>query len=382
MKIYLFYHSVISDWNHGNAHFLRGVISSLQSKGHTVRVYEPQNGWSLKNLIQQEGLKAYDQFQSFYPFHDSAFYNEDKFIPEKLIADADLVIVHEWNNPEVVRKIGEYKAKNNRFVLLFHDTHHRMISDKSAMSEYNLRNYDGILAFGNSLKSLYQQSGSTKPVWTWHEAADDRVFYPRQAEKKEGDLVWIGNWGEDERTEELTEFIIEPVRRLGLKASFYGVRYPDHAIELLKKANIEYKGWLPNFRVPEIFAKYSVTVHVPRRPYVAKLPGIPTIRPFEALACGIPLISSLWSDKEHLFTPGKDYLEARNSHEMETQLQRVLSEETLANSLRENGLRTIKQRHTCDIRVNELLDIVSEIENKHKEKVLSSTVLEPSVKVV
>ena len=40
-----------------------------------------------------------------------------------------------------------------------------------------------------------------------------------------------------------------------------------------------------------MFARYRVTVHVPRRPYVAALPGIPTIRPFEALACGIPLVS-------------------------------------------------------------------------------------------
>lgn len=382
MKIYLFYHSVISDWNHGNAHFLRGIITSLQLRGHNVRVYEPQNGWSLKNLVQQEGLKAYDQFQAFYPFHDSAFYDEEKFSPDKLIADADLVIVHEWNKPEVVKKIGDYKARNNHFTLLFHDTHHRMISDRESMAKFNLADYDGILAFGNSLKRLYLQSGFTKPVWTWHEAADDKVFYPGATENKEGDLVWIGNWGEDERTEELAEFIIEPVRRLGLRASFYGVRYPDHAIELLKKANIQYKGWLPNFRVPEIFSKYRVTVHVPRRPYVKKLPGIPTIRPFEALACGIPLISSLWTDSEHLFTPGKDYLEAANGKEMEKQLERILSDNALSRSLSEHGLKTIRQRHTCNHRVNELLDIVNTIENRQEEKNLSTILLEPTAKLV
>ncbi|HEX2935828.1 MAG TPA: glycosyltransferase [Bacteroidales bacterium] len=367
MKIYLFYHSVISDWNHGNAHFLRGIITSLQLKGHSVRVYEPQNGWSLKNLVQQEGLKAYDQFQAYYPFHDSVFYNEEKFAPEKIIADADMVIVHEWTNPQVIKKIGDYKAINDHFTLLFHDTHHRMISDRENMSNLSLKDYDGILAFGDSLKSLYVESGFTKPVWTWHEAADDHVFYPRDSETKEGDLVWIGNWGEDERTEELTEFIIEPMRKLGIKASFYGVRYPDHAIELLEKANIQYKGWLPNFKVPEIFSKYKVTVHVPRRPYVKMLPGIPTIRPFEALACGIPLISSLWTDSEHLFTPGKDYLEAANGKEMEKQLERVLSDETLSQSLSKHGLNTIRQKHTCNHRVNELLGIVNTIE-KYKQK--------------
>ena len=59
-----------------------------------------------------------------------------------------------------------------------------------------------------------------------------------------------------------------------------------------------------------------VTVHIPRQPYVQALPGIPTIRPFEALACGIPLICSPWQDVEGLFTPGTDFLIARHGREM------------------------------------------------------------------
>lgn len=52
------------------------------------------------------------------------------------------------------------------------------------------------------------------------------------------------------------------------------------------------------------FAQFKVTIHVPRRPYTQALPGIPTIRLFEALACGIPLIGAPWDDVEGLFTPG------------------------------------------------------------------------------
>ena len=134
--------------------------------------------------------------------------------------------------------------------------------------------------------------------------------------KKRSDLVWIGNWGDDERTEELIEFLIEPVRRLGLKADVYGVRYPESARRLLAEAGIAYQGWLPNFRVPEVFARARMTVHVPRRPYAHRLPGIPTIRPFEALACGIPLICAPWKDCEGLFRPGEDYLVASDGDEM------------------------------------------------------------------
>jgi spore maturation protein CgeB len=109
--------------------------------------------------------------------------------------------------------------------------------------------------------------------------------------------------------------------------------------------------------VPAAFARYRVTVHVPRRPYAAALPGIPTIRPFEALACGIPLVSAPWQDSEGLFRPGEDYLVARNGAEMTRQLELVLRDQSLAERLSSHGLETIRRRHTCGHRVDELLEI-------------------------
>src|SRR5690606_6256145 len=160
----------------------------------------------------------------------------------------------------------------------------------------------------------------------------------------------IGNWGDDERTDELMEFLINPVKELGLKAKVFGVRYPEHALKALRDAGIEYGGWLPNYKVPEVFAKYKVTVHVPRGPYVKMLPGIPTIRPFEALSCGIPLISAPWNDAEHLFTEGQDFIMVRNGQEMTNWLAEVLKSAQLSKSLAENGRQTILEKHTCAIR--------------------------------
>ncbi|HEX6986097.1 MAG TPA: glycosyltransferase, partial [Planctomycetaceae bacterium] len=126
-------------------------------------------------------------------------------------------------------------------------------------------------------------------------------------------------------------------------------------------AGIEYGGWLANHRVPEVFARYRVTVHVPRRPYVKALPGIPTIRVFEALACGIPLVSAPWDDAEGLFTPGKDYLVAKDGAAMERHLRDVLHDPALASSLAEHGLTTVRRRHTCGHRADELLAILLEL---------------------
>src|SRR5690606_24880441 len=113
----------------------------------------------------------------------------------------------------------------------------------------------------------------------------------------------------------------------------YGVRYPQAVLQKLKKRGIRYCGWLPNFKAPEVFANHAVTVHVPRRYYAENLPGIPTIRPFETMACGIPLVSAPWRDSEGLFTPGEDFLVARNTAEMRRQLCTVLNDKDYAKAL-------------------------------------------------
>jgi spore maturation protein CgeB len=181
-------------------------------------------------------------------------------------------------------------------------------------------------------------------------------------------VVWIGNWGDEERTAELQEFLISPVEALQLRARVHGVRYPAEALQRLERAGIEYAGWLPNFEVPRVFASHRVTLHIPRRPYVQALPGIPTIRVFEALACGIPLVSAPWDDAEGLFSPGEDFLIARNGAEMQDHLRMLLSNPEVARGMAERGRATILARHTCAHRVDQLLDIVRELDGERREE--------------
>ena len=362
MRIVLFVHSLVSDWNHGNAHFLRGVTAELLARGHDVRVHEPLDGWSRTNLVADHGREAVDDVMAAFPWLRSASYEPTELEDQlpALTEGADLVIVHEWNEPEVVAALGRQKAAGG-YRLLFHDTHHRAVTAPEDMARFDLREYDGVLAFGGVIRDLYLERGWSARAWTWHEAADTRVFRPMDAVARRGDLVWIGNWGDGERTKELHEFLVRPVERLGLRAQCYGVRYPDAARKALDAAGIRYGGWRANHRAPGAFAAHGVTVHVPRRPYVEALPGIPTIRPFEALACGIPLVSAPWDDVEGLFVPGTDFLVARNGREMERHLDDVLHDPDLASSLREHGLATIKDRHTCAHRVDELLAVYEEL---------------------
>ena len=350
----IFTHSLVSDWNHGNAHFLRGIALEILARGSELRIFEPEDGWSRANLLADAGEDAIKAFEQHFPTLKSELYNEHSLKLDEALRDADIVIVHEWNTPELVAAVGQHRSTRD-YQLFFHDTHHRMVTDTAGIAQFDLKHYDGVLAYGNVIRDTYRGRPGVRGAFTWHEAADIRTFHPMESLKREGDVVWIGNWGDDERAHSLREFLIQPIKELGLKARVYGVRYPPEALAELADADIEYGGWLPNYKVPEIFSQFHVTVHVPRGPYVTALPGIPTIRPFEALACGIPLISSPWNDEEHLFEAGRDFLFASNGQEMTRKLEQVLSDQQLSEALWEHGLNTIKARHTCGHRVDELI---------------------------
>jgi spore maturation protein CgeB len=363
MHFVIFCQSLTSDWDNGSAHFLRGVVAELQGEGHDVDVYEPEDGWSRRNLLVDQGQAAVVAFATRFPTLRSRRYRPGGPDLDRALAGADVVLVHEWTDAALVAAIGAHRAKSAHYRLLYHDTHHRAVSDRRAWEALDLGGYDAVLVSGSALATVYRRRPAATPVHVWHEAADTRVVQrgarPAGLERAPvTDLVWIGNWGDDDRTAELDEFLIEPIRRLALSATIYGVRYPPRARYALERAGAVFRGYLPNHAVPAAFSRGRLTIHVPRRPYARELPGSPTIRPFEALACGIPLVSAPWDDVDHLFEAGRDLLVARSGAEMTSHIAAVLATPDRARSLAAQGRATVLARHTCAHRVAELMTIL------------------------
>ena len=364
LNLRIFAHSWVSDWNNGNAHFLRGLARSLVRMDHDVRCYEQLGSWSLSSLVRHEGeraIDAIDHFRRIFPELDIRFYNLDHTLADFLqreLRGADVVLVHEWTDPVLMNAILRLKQQYG-FIVLLHDTHHRAHTAPGELLRFDLHLVDGVLAFGEPIARIYRNAFGMERVWVFHEAADIENFHP-EASAKDSDVVWIGNWGDDERSRELQEFLIDPVARLRPRAAVYGVRYPESAKQKLEEAGIDFRGYLPNLRAREVYAASRITLHVPRRHYAGDLGGIPTIRVFEALACGIPLLCSPWEDAEHLFRR-EDYLVARDGREMEGLMRDLLSDERTRRQLAANGLETIRKRHTCEHRAQQLLEICSEM---------------------
>src|SRR5207248_3117552 len=185
---------------------------------------------------------------------------------DRELRGADVVVVHEWNSPEVADAILSLKPKL-RFRALFHDTHHRAYTNPREIMRFPLSEFDGVLAFGEAVRQIYSNVFGVKRTWTFHEAADTAHFFPIET-KKDTDAVWIGNWGDEERTRELEEFLITPAAAMrDCKFTVHGVRYPEAALDRLLGAGIEFRGYLPNLRAPQMYASSKLSLHVPRKFY-------------------------------------------------------------------------------------------------------------------
>jgi spore maturation protein CgeB len=365
LRLAYFAHSLRSDWNNGNAHFLRGLLRAFRTLGPEVTVFEPAHGWSIDHLREEPGgEKSIANFHTLYPDLAISTYSEsdssDASFWRRALRAMDVVILHEWNPPVLANLLLDLRNELG-FRLLLHDTHHRASSSPEQIRSFGTDRFDGVLAFGEALSSIYRDVFGIRRVWTLHEAADTTIFHPAGPHEKTTDVIWIGNWGDDERSREIREFLLCPATRLrNRRFVIHGVRYPEDALKALGDAGVEYAGYLPNLDAPAAYGSARLTVHIPRQQYTRGMTGIPTIRVFEALACGIPLISAPWRDTERLFREG-DFMFVRDHREMTLAIESLLADPAAAQAQALRGLETILARHTCRHRAQQLLDICEEV---------------------
>ena len=195
LRLRLFAHSWRSDWNHGNAHFLRGLADELRKLGHDVRCYEPEGAWSYVNLLKEPSAQqSLQDFRAAFPDLALVSYSPNDFeaFADSELRDADIIVVHEWNSPAIVNAILAVKARYG-FRALFHDTHHRSYTSPHEIAKLRIPEFDGVLAFGEAIRQIYVDIFKAQRAWTFHEAADTARFQPHAGDEK-SEVNWIGNW--------------------------------------------------------------------------------------------------------------------------------------------------------------------------------------------
>ena len=200
---------------------------------------------------------------------------------------------------------------------------------------FDLDGYDGVLAFGEALADVYRRgagaSGSTSGTRPRTRASSAR---PPSRTSAAG-LVWIGNWGDDERSAELESSSLVR-KRVGLPLDIYGVRYPAEAWRCFRRYGAPIAAGFPMRacrRSSRAICDRSCAAPALRD----ALPGIPTIRVFEALACGIPLVSAPWRIRKACSGPARISWSRRDERRDGAPSGRARTMPICARSLVENG---------------------------------------------
>ncbi len=346
-------------------------MRSLKKLGHDVVTLEEEDNWSLTNLVSDHGEEPLLEFRRRFPFIDHRSYVLDgrahlyDWLTDTL-SDVDACIVHEWNPPDLTKAIGEVAARRG-VVSLFHDTHHRAFTEPWRVPQMGLEGYSAILAYGPTIADIYRSTVVGPEVLLFHEGADAELFRPL-TRPKNSDVVFVGNWGDNDRDHTTWQYLIEPSRVASdLRFALFGVRYPPEVVTALRQSGIDWRGWLPNYMAPEVYASAKMTVHIPRQAYLEALRGTPTIRVFEALACGIPLISAGWVDDSGLFTDGQDYLAVHTPSQMVEALRWLADDSEARERIGSHGRATVLASHTCDHRAVELVEIIGRLRQEQPQ---------------
>lgn len=321
MKVSFLNPSLVSGGS--SARSLRGVIAELGERGHNVAVFNPARNQAPADLTV--GLD-----------------------------EADLVVVHDSSPPALIEQIGDHCRRHDGYRLLFHATDRAApgAAEANGFDTLNLSGYDGILAGSEAIRHSYLDAGWEERAWTWHEAADTRIFQPLPAIEPEADLVSFASWAEGAQSAALRDLLLRPTRQLRLRGTVYGPPPPGFARLRLRLAGLHHLPPVADHAIPELFARHRMTVQIPSQPT--------PISCFEALACGIPLIVVPGGDDDTLFRPEQDYLIARDCAEMREAMQAVLDLPEFAAQLSESGLQSVRAGHTCADRALQLIEIEAE----------------------
>jgi spore maturation protein CgeB len=341
--------SVTSSWGNGHATTYRGLIRELLRRGHQVLFLERDVPWyrSVRDLPSQ-------------PFGRCELYGSVEELESRFGSDierADVVIQGSFV-PEGIR-VGEWLLGRARGLTAFYDidtpvTIARMAeSDCDYLSSSLVPRYDLYLSFsGGPVLSLLEKDLGARRAVALYCSVDLESHRPLSMEPR-WDLGYMGTYSAD-RQEGLEELLVEPARlRPELRFSVAGAQYPE---ALSWPANVERIEHLPPPEHAAFYGRQRFTLNLTRRE-MRRLGHSPSVRLFEAAACGTPIISDDWAGLGELFRIGQEILLAHRSEEVVSYLSDLGERERQV--LGERARARVLADHTAGKRAEELLEYLS-----------------------
>jgi spore maturation protein CgeB len=346
--------SITSSWGNGHATTYRSLVRALAARGHDVLFLERDAPWYAEN--RDLPAPPYCRTRLYQDLQDL----ERRFAEE--IRAADLVIVGSYV-PEGARA-ADLVFRVATGVTAFYDidtpvTLARLGSGIDYLEPAQVGRYDLYLSFtgGPTLDVLRDRHGARHPRALYC-SVDPEQYRPDPGESAAIDLGYLGTYSAD-RQPVLDRLMLQPARHW--PAGRFAVVGPQYPPEV---------GWPPNVQRTEhlapnlhrrFYAQQRFTLNVTRRDMVAAGYS-PSVRLFEAAACGTPIISDDWKGLGRFFAPGAEILLSANARQTLTYLQDIPEQDRLEIGRRARA--RVLAAHTSAHRAIELEQFVRDVSGR------------------
>ena len=292
--------SITSSWGNGHATTYRGLVRELAAQGHSVLFLERDVPWYADNRDLPRPPYCRTQLYASVDELKRRFASE--------VRRADLCVVGSYI-PEGVA-VGEWVTATNEGVTAFYDIDTPVTLSKlergetDYLSPHLIPRYDLYLSFtgGPTLKLVEQRYGSpaARPLYC---SVDPSLYFPAPRELK-WDLGYMGTYSPD-RQPPLESLLVEPARRApGLRVVVAGPQYPP---AVRWPANVERVEHLPPAAHRDFYNAQRFTLNITRADMI-EAGYSPSVRLFEAAACGTPIVSDYWEGLDSFFEIGREIL--------------------------------------------------------------------------
>ena len=351
MRIVILGLSITSSWGNGHATTYRALVAQLRARGHDILFLERDVPWYAAH--RDLPAPAYCRTELYRDRFDL----EQRFTEE--VREADLVIVGSFVPDGVA--LGTWVVDTALGVTAFYDidTPVTLRQLASGQCEYLSREliprYHLYLSFtgGPTLERLEQEFGS--PAARALYCSVDPEIYQPQAVEARWDLGYMGTYSPD-RQPGLERLLLGPATEApALRFLVAGPQYPE---DLRWPDNVTRLAHVEPARHPWLYGSQRFTLNLTRADMVAA-GWSPSVRLFEAAACGTPIVSDEWEGLETLLVPGQEILLARSSHEVLEILRDMPERERLA--VGDRARRRVLAAHTSAHRAGELEGYVAEL---------------------
>ena len=336
--------SITSSWGNGHATTYRALVRELVRRGHEVLFLEREQPWYAQNRDLPNP-----------PYGRTHLYGglghlRDSFGSE--VREADLVIVGSFVPDGAV--VGDWVQRQASGVKAFYDIDTPVTLARLVRGEHDylrpsqIAGYDLYLSFtgGPTLARLEQEYRSPR-ARVLYCSVDPELYYP-QPQPLAWDLGYMGTYSPD-RQPSVQALLVEPAGQLP-EARFVvaGPQYPD---SISWPPNVQHQRHLPPAEHRNFYNRQRFTLNITRADMIAA-GWSPSVRLFEAAACGTPIISDRWPGLESVLAPGREIVLASTAAEVVSVLRSLGEDERM--ELAQRARARILAAHTAAHRAEQL----------------------------